>query len=259
MVMDHTDMPPMQGGSPPPDARDPNAYSGGLERGSGVFVPPGVHKLHLGDEHPFASFTMNRLERAWVRQGGNFNAYDAQFKLGSGFNHLLVKAEGEFAGGKMHDSRTELLWGRALTAYWDTQLGLRHDGGEGPGRTWLALGVEGTAPYWIDTRITGYVGQNGRAALRLEAEYDAFITQKLVLQPKTEWNFYSKSDRARGLGSGLANASLGLRLRYEFTPQIAPYIGVEWARSFGSTGDMASAAGERRTQTRLVAGLHFWF
>jgi copper resistance protein B len=68
-----------------------------------------------------------------------------------------------------------------------------------------------------------------------------FLTQKLILQPRTEWNFYGKSDPANAIGSGLVNASAGLRLRYEITRQIAPYIGVEWQHSFGRTGDFVRA------------------
>nr|WP_243457612.1 copper resistance protein B [Ottowia testudinis] len=255
-AMDHGDM---QGGSPPADARDPDAYANGHERGTGEHVPPGVTKLHLGDEHSFASFKLNRLERVFPRRGGNHTAYEGQLKFGGDFNHAVLKAEGEVAGGKLHESRTELLWGHAIAAYWDSQLGLRHDGGEGPSRTWLAFGVEGTAPYWIHTRVTAYLGQSGRTALRLEAEYDAYLTQKLVLQPKTEWHFYSKNDPEQGIGKGLSSASLGLRLRYEFTPQISPYIGVEWQRSFGRTADFMRDAGGRASQTRWVAGLSFWF
>lgn len=255
-AMDHGDM---QGGHPPVDARDPDAYANGHERGAGEHVPPGVSKLHLGDEHSFASFRLNRLERVLPRRGDNHTAFEGQVKFGGDFDHVVLKVEGEVAGGKLHEARSELLWGHAIAAYWDTQLGLRHDGGEGPDRTWLAFGVEGTAPYWIHARATGYLGQSGRTALRLEAEYDAHITQKLVLQPKTEWNFYGRNDRERGIGKGLSSASLGLRLRYEFTPQIAPYVGVEWQRRFGRTADFSRAAGGGTSRTRWVAGLSFWF
>lgn len=255
-AMDHGDM---QGGSPPADTRDPDAYANGHERGAGEHVPPGVTRLHLGDEHRFASFRLNRLERVFPRHGDKHSAYEGQLKFGGDFDHALLKAEGEIAHGKLTESRTELLWSHAIAAYWDTQAGLRHDGGEGPDRSWLAFGVEGTAPYWIHTRVTAYLGQSGRTALRLEAEYDAHITQKLVLQPKTEWHFHGKNDHDRGIAKGLSNASVGLRLRYELTPQIAPYVGVEWQRSFGRTADLVRDAGGRALQTHWVAGLSFWF
>ena len=45
----------MQGGSPPADARDPNGYSDGFERGSGKYSLTGVPRLQLGDQMSFAT------------------------------------------------------------------------------------------------------------------------------------------------------------------------------------------------------------
>lgn len=119
--------------------------------------------------------------------------------------------------------------------------------------------MQGTAPYHIATRATAYLGSGGRAALKLELAHDAYLTQKLVLQPRTEWQLHRKDDVARGIGKGLSSVSAGLRLRYEITPQIAPYVGVEWQRGFGRTADLLRASGGRPSSTRWVAGLSFWF
>lgn len=250
---------PMQGGRPPPDARDPDAYADGFTRGSGPYSLPGVPPLHLHDQHPFASLRVDRLERAVARHGPDATALEGELRVTRGAHQALIKFEGDAARGRLHDARTELLWGYAVAPFWDTQLGLRIDGGQGPARTWLAFGVEGTAPYHIDTRATAYLGQGGRAALRLELAYDAYLTQKLVLQPRTEWTLNSRDDAARGVGRGLSSAIAGLRLRYEITPQIAPYVGVEWQRGFGRTADLLRAGGERAGTTRWVAGVSFWF
>ena len=258
--MNHAAMPePMQGGHPPPDARDPDAYADGFTRGSGPYSLPGVPPLHLHDQHPFASLRVDRLERAVPRHGPDATALEGELRVARGAHQALIKFEGDAARGRLHDARTELLWGYAVAPFWDTQLGLRIDGGQGPTRTWLAFGVEGTAPYHIDTRATAYLGQGGRAALRLELAYDAYLTQKLVLQPRTEWTLNSRDDAARGVGRGLSSAIAGLRLRYEITPQIAPYVGVEWQRGFGRTADLLRAGGERAGTTRWVAGVSFWF
>ena len=258
--MNHAASPqPMQGGRPPPDARDPDAYADGFTRGSGPYSLPGVPPLHLHDQHPFASLRVDRLERAVARHGPDATALEGELRVTRGAHQALIKFEGDAAQGRLHDARTELLWGYAAAPFWDTQLGLRIDGGQGPTRTWLAFGVEGTAPYNIDTRATAYLGQGGRAALRLALSYDAYLTQKLVLQPRTEWTLNSRDDAARGVGRGLSSAIAGLRLRYEITPQIAPYVGVEWQRGFGRTADLLRAGGERAGTTRWVAGVSFWF
>lgn len=181
------------------------------------------------------------------------------FWFGRDYDRLVVKADGEYAEGKFQDARTEVLWSHAVASYWDAQFGIRQDSGTGASRTWIAAGLQGLAPYWFEVDATAYLGTGGRAALRLQAEYALMLTQKLVLVPGTEWNLYSKADTRQGVGNGLSDASLGLRLRYEVTKQFAPYVGVEWNRLFGDTAAMARAAGERTRETRWAAGVRFWF
>jgi copper resistance protein B len=255
--MNHGSM-PMQKKMPPMLTRDPHAYSGGYTRESGPYVLPGPQQLHLADEHNFGALLVNRLERIYTN---NYNAtdYDVQGWFGRNYDRLVIKAEGEIAKGKLQDARTELLWGPAIASFWDAQLGVRHDDGVGPGRGWLAFGVQGLAPYWFEMEATAYAGNNGKTALRLGAEYEMLLTQKLILQPRAEINLYGKSDPARDIGSGLSDALAGLRLRYEFTRRFAPYAGLEWAGKLGKTADFARSAGENASETRWFAGIRFWF
>ena len=256
--MDHGEM-NMQGGSAPADARDPHANSGGFTLDSGAYALPPSQRLHLADEHNFGSLLIDSLEKSYTRNNGNSTSYDTQAWFGRTYNRLVIKAEGEVAKGKLQEARTELLWGHAIATFWDTQLGVRYDSGVGPDRGWLAFGVQGLAPYWFEVDATAYAGENGRTALRLGAEYELLLTQKLILQPRIELNLYGKSDVERGIGSGLSEAQTGLRLRYEFTRQFAPYIGVERVSKFGQTADLARDEGEKSAVTRWVAGVRFWF
>lgn len=257
-AMEHDGM-QMQGGSAPADARDPHAYADGLQLGTGDYAVPGVPRLSLADEHPFASLRAETFERRFARTGDDSTAYDLQGWYGTTYNRAVLKAEGDIARGKLDKSRTELLWGHAVAPYWDTQLGVRADNGEGPDRQWLALGVQGLAPYWFELEATAYVGSGGRTALRLEGSYELLLTQRLILEPRAEMQFYGKDDPERGIGKGISEASAGLRLRYEINRQFAPYIGVERAGSFGRTADYVRAEGDDPRQTRWVAGLRFWF
>ncbi|MBU0751348.1 MAG: copper resistance protein B [Gammaproteobacteria bacterium] len=242
------------------DRRDPHAYADGFTLDSGKYALPGPRQLSLADEHSFGSLLVDRLEHAQVTRGGpSGTAYDMQAWFGRDYDRLVIKAEGEHANGRLQEARTELLWGHAVASYWDTQLGVRQDSGLGPGRTWLAFGVQGMAPYWFEVDATAYVGSDGRTALRLGAEYEMSFTQRLILQPRGEFNFYGKRDVAHDIGSGLADGVLGLRLRYEISRQFAPYLGVERTAKFGQTADIARAVGEPTGETRWVAGLRFWF
>ncbi len=247
-----------QGGPAPENARDPHAYSGGYSIESGQYALPGPRMLKLADEYSFASLLMDRLEA--VRTSDNRSiTYDLQAWYGRDYDRLVLKAEGNVDNGKIEEASTELLWSHALATYWDGQLGLRYDSGEEPGLTWLAFGMQGLAPYWFELDITGYVGEEGRTALGLEAEYEILFTQKLILTPRIEASVYGKDDVKRGTGSGLSELSAGLRLRYEIRREFAPYAGIEWASTYGSTADYARAAGLDTRETRAVAGLRFWF
>jgi len=244
------DMGAMPGGSALPEARDPHAYSDGYDFGP--------YPLHMADTHSLASLLVDRFEA--VRGDDNsFAAYDLQAWYGRTYDRAVLKSEGDADGGEVQEARSELLWGHAVAAYWDTQLGARHDSGEGPNREWLAFGVQGLAPYWFEVELAGYLGEAGRTTLRFNTEYELLFTQKLILQPRIEANAYGKDDAGRGLGSGLSNLTAGVRLRYEIRREFAPYVGIEWARKFGETGDLARAAGEDASETAFVAGLRFWF
>ena len=256
--MDHGEM-QIQGGSAPPNARNPHGYSDGQQNSSGDFVVPGVARLMLGDEHPFASLRGETLEQRFTRRGDDSTAYDLQAWFGTTYNKAILKADGDIAKAKREESRTELLWGHAIAPYWDTQLGVRVDNGEGPSRQWLVFGIQGLAPYWLELEATGYVGNDGRIALRLKGSYALLLTQRLILEPRAELQYYSKDDWERRIAEGVAEASAGLRMRYEISRQFAPYIGVERANRFGHKADDVRAEGGRVQQTRWVVGVRFWF
>ena len=245
-AMDHG---AMQGGKAPPDARDPHAYAEGY--GFGPMRPD------MGDDDYYGQFLADRFESAETDAGAAV-LYDVLAWYGSIYNRAWLKADGERDGDETA-ARTELLWGRALAPFWDTQLGIRYDTGRGENRPWLAFGIQGIAPYRFNLEATAYVGAEGRSAVRFETEYEWLFTQRLIMQPRFETNLYGRGDPERGLGSGLADIAVGVRLRYEIRREFAPYIGIERVRKYGGTADLARAAGNDADETLYVAGLRFWF
>lgn len=263
-AMDHGSMAgmdmTMQGGSAPADARDPDAWSDGYTLHSGPYAQAAHHgAMKMGDNSNYAAVLVDRLEHSQSSRS-NATSYDMQAWFGRTYNRLTLKAEGEASGGTVSDARTELLWSRAFASYWDTQLGVRNDTGhDAPSRNWLAFGVQGLAPYWFEVEAMAYVGEQGRSAIRLSAEYELLLTQRLILQPRFEANLYGKRDAAAEIGSGLSSGSIGLRLRYELSRQFAPYIGIERQQYFGDSADLVQASGSERGETRVVAGVRLWF
>ena len=246
-----------QGGSAPKDARDPHAYSAGTTLTEGPYALEGNERLTLADEHPFYALLGDRLE---YNEQANAGVFDLQAWYGTTFDRLVVKTEGDFSEGSLEENQTDILWGHAVSAYWDTQAGVRLDyNKEGENRQWLAFGLQGLAPYWFELDMTAYVGERGNTAFTLEAEYELLLTQKLIIQPRAEITLYGKNDKQNELGSGLSSSAIGFRVRYEFTRQFAPYIGVEWSNKFGNTADYATSSGQSSNNTAFVAGIKFWF
>jgi copper resistance protein B len=119
--------------------------------------------------------------------------------------------------------------------------------------------MQGLAPFWFEMEATFYVADEGRTALRAAGQYELLLTQRLVLQPQVEVNVYGKEDPSNGIGAGISDLQIGARLRYEIRRNFAPYVGVEWTRTFGDTADFARAEGQRVDDVHFVAGVHAWF
>lgn len=241
----------MQSAPPEADTGSPQAYSQETEHGS-------ADVQHMMDDAFYGGILFEKLEYG-AGEGEEGVKFDGNLWYGSDFNKLWIKADGGRADGDNTAMRTEILWSHAITPYWDSQLGLRRDTWEGSARSWAVLGVQGLAPYWFDVEAAFYIGEDGRTAFRAEADYDLLLTQRLILQPNAELQVYGKDDEDRGIGSGLSEAELGLRLRYEIKREFAPYLGISWSRKFGDTRDYARAEGEEEEEAQLLLGVRFWY
>ena len=255
-VTDHSAM-TMGTETPPVGARDPHAYSGGFTQTEGPFTLPNAeHSMH-GVQEPIVSIHGDRFE---YDPDAESTDYELQAWRGTSFDRFIIKSEGSFAAKADYSNQTEMLWGHGISAFWDTELGLRVDSSsEGKNRQWLAAGVQGMAPYWFKLDFTAYLGTQGQSEITFNSEYELLLTQRLFLQPRAEFTVRGKNDPANMLGSGLANGSLSLRMRYEFSRQFAPYLGIERSKQFGATADLTHQLGEAEQETRYFAGLRFWF
>ena len=207
-------------------------------------------------------FTFVQADRLEGRTSDGEGAYllEAQGWVGTDTSKFWGKVDGDgaFEGG-VEGVELQALYSRMMSPFFDLQVGLRQDVASDVARTHLVVGVQGLAPYWFELDGVFFVSHTGDVTARLEAEYELLFSQRVILQPRTELNVAFQEIEALGIGSGLSSAEVGLRLRYEFRRELAPYVGVSWRQATGGTADFARAAGARSEGTSFVAGLRLWF
>ncbi|WP_207793713.1 copper resistance protein B [Pseudomonas lopnurensis] len=255
--MDHGAMahPPASGIPPSRESRSPVPTIRDADRAAAFpDLPP--HPMHQGGSNFL--FLADQLEWQDADEGSTL-AWDLSGWIGGDVDRLAFRSEGERSNGHTEQAELQLLWSHAIGPWWETVAGVRQDFEPGSAQTWAAFGVQGMPLYGLETEITAFLGEGGQSALRLEADYDILLTRRWVLQPTAELNLHGRNDEARGVGAGLSDANLGLRLRYEISRQFAPYVGVSWSRAYGNSADLLRADGEDTRETRLVAGIRFWF
>lgn len=266
MVADH-DMASQGGaaeGEPPKKAVDPNAFVGPAYAADLFHDPAEMAKVRTNvirghGQMMIAKFMLDRLE-AHLGNGSDSYAWEADAWIGQDVDKLWLKSEGEggFNEGAEH-AEVQALWSHAINPWFDLQIGVRQDISPEPQRTHGVIAIQGLAPYWFELSGELFLSNKGEATARAEAEYDLRITNRIILQPRFELNLSAQKAPEIGLGRGLTDASLGLRLRYEFTPQFAPYIGAQWEERFGASKRYVRMAGDDPSRLKLVLGTRFWF
>ncbi|HEY2051410.1 MAG TPA: copper resistance protein B [Caulobacteraceae bacterium] len=213
----------------------------------------------MGDNQVSAHLLVEQLE-ARLGNGGADLRWETQGWVGTDEWKLWVRDEGErLSEGRVEDGQLEAFIAKPISTYWNVLVGGRYDLDSGPGRGWAAVGIEGLAPRFFNVSATAYAGPQGLAG-KIEVYYDQLITNRLILEPQAEFDLYSQNDPARKVGAGLSDIDAGIRLRYEITRKIAPYIGVAWQPVFGRTADYAHAAGEDTgPAVRFAIGITSWF
>ena len=195
-----------------------------------------------------------------ARGGRDGYRWDGEAWYGGDINRFVAKTEGEgtFREG-VESAEVQALYSRTIGPYWNLQAGVRYDFKPNPSRTYAAVGIEGLAPNNFDLEGFAFLSDKGDVLGRIEGYYDQRLTQRLILQPRAEFNLSAQDIPREGYGSGLVDAELGLRLRYEIRREFAPYIGVSWQRLFGDTRRFARAEGEDTGGFGFVAGIRTWF
>jgi len=212
------------------------------------------HTLQAGgaDDPLRTMFLADRFEV--LNNDEHTRVWEGSFYIGYDIDKLYLYSEGEATSDGLETSQNELVYSRAIAPFWDAQIGLAYDKNADASRAWGEIAISGLAPYFFETRAALLINSDGNIGLRLDAEYEALFTQKLILTPSIEADFYTKDDAKMQIGSGLSSIEAGLRLRYEIRREFAPYIGVTWEKTFGNTRNFNPI-----NETNFLVGVRFWF
>lgn len=181
-------------------------------------------------------------------------SWSGDMSVGYSLNKVYLYSEGEKLEHNKIESENQLLFSHAVSPFMDVQLGVGYDTTSDADYTWGVIALSGMSSYFIELRAALLVSKDENLGLRFEADYEALITQRLVLTPSISTAFYSKDVEKMELGKGLSNLTLGLRLKYVIVREFSPYLGIEWSKNYGNTNDF-----HKLDESYIVAGVNFWF
>lgn len=217
-------------------------------------------------EELYGAVLIDQLEYRGGGSGTSIGAWEGQAYYGGDYNKVWINTRGEYNSKARSLERAELqlLYSRLIGYFLDAQVGVRQDfpinPNQGtPARTHLVLGIEGLLPNLFQANLQFFVNDVGTVAARFEGSYDAYLTQRLVLQPQVELNAAANSDARSRLASGLTRLESGVRLRYEIRREFAPYIGVSYESVLGDTRRIYKRNNEDRDILTGLAGIRLFF
>lgn len=210
------------------------------------------------DEHGGQIFHAFTLEAAAGAGNHDIVSWDLDGWIGGDVNKLHLKSEGEVADGETEQAEFWALYSRNIDTFWDAQIGLRHDT-QPESTSYVVAGFEGLAPYFFETEAHVFVSDQGDVSARLRQENEFLITQRLIIQPYLEANFYAQDVAEQEIGAGLSSGELGLQTRFETTRKFSPYVDLRYERKLGETSSIAKKGGGDNDDLIASLGLSLMF
>jgi copper resistance protein B len=203
---------------------------------------------------------IEQLERRFGDDGDGA-AWNLDAVIGTDELKLRYLSEGEYGDDAgLERFENQLLLQVPVSDFFDAKAGIRFDAPRGPDRTYATIGVQGLAPQWFEVDLDLFISQKGDASVRLDADYEALITNRIILTPSLEVDLPLADDAEIGIGAWGPTVEIGARLSYDLVDRmIAPYVGVHYERAFGATADLRKDEGEATDALFVVVGARMMF
>lgn len=215
----------------------------------------------MAEDNPLTAMALFDQFEHTAGDGESGAAWDMNMWVGKDIDKFRLLTDGEYRDSSA-DGFFRLLYSRSILPFWDLAGGWRREFGGGD--QWDAATIEilGTMPQNVSTEASLSIGEHGQTLLWGRFEYAVNFNSRSprwLLSPELEFNVYGKDEATTGIGRGLSDIELGLRMHRQIRPNLSPYIGINWHQQFGATADFSRARGQDTSELRWVIGLQFWF
>lgn len=210
-------------------------------------------------EEPFWGIQVEQLEYR-LTEGSDVAAWDFDALYGTDELKLVWRSEAEYATEEdaFETLENQIRLQTPISDFFDAVVGFRADTPNGPDRFSGVIGVKGLAHQWFEVDLDLFVSD--KPFVRFEAEYEALITNRVILVPSIEIELPFTDDAARDIGAFGPKVEIGARLSYDLIDRaVSPYIGVHYEQVFGETANRVKADGEDTSTFYGVIGVRIMF
>lgn len=226
----------------------------------GLSIMIGSVAQHARAEPLTYGIQVEQLEYRSTDEGGTY-VWDFDAFAGTDELKFVWRSEGEVAegSGEIESLENQLRLQMPISRFFDAVVGVYAQTPDDlPERYAAVVGVKGLAPQWFE--IDADLLLSDRSFARFEGEYEALLTNRLIFTPSLEVTLPLQDDPVYMQAAGGATIETGARLSYDLIDRaVAPYIGVNYEKSFGGTADMMRAAGEEDDEFSIVTGVRLMF
>lgn len=212
-------------------------------------------------EHGGQIYQATQWDNLWAlnRHGEASISSELKSWIGTDENKLFLKAELEKEQSSSPDRYISVLYSRNIANFWDVQAGVRYRDQasqvESKEHLDAVFALHGLAPYFFETDVSLYLGEQQYASLKLETERDILLTQKLILKPYLEADIVLSDQSRDAEKKGLSTLKSGLQTRYEINKKVMPFIDLAYHYKHGQ--DAQEKTSER--EWLYGAGMTFKF
>ncbi|MBA2651406.1 MAG: multicopper oxidase domain-containing protein [Tatlockia sp.] len=189
------------------------------------------------------------------------NIQEASFRglYGSDYNKLeLYSEDAEINKGKVEYADLDIFYWRLISQFWAIKGGVNYFYRPG-GPYWQpGIGIEGLAPYFIDTNIRTYYFK-GSVKFDVELSRDTQLAHNFLIRTGIRSILATKTIEKNEIGKGLNLMRFTIRPYYRLAPGFNVFIEYEHDENYGALRRIKQAKEEATNEDKIAFGLSILF